>query len=191
MDGLIYYSIQAVESRTDSVAEILKEVPSANVFYDTEMNGTCFNLKRIFEAFLNTESEYLVNFQDDVILSKNITTYINKLIVENKIVGLSLMAVGSVAENGNIIKSPSRWFSMQGSIMSRMLVEKTLSISPQGTMHDDWWVRDALFFLGSENLAHNPSIVQHDLSIKSSLNHDIPWNCAEDFCEDCSTLMKA
>lgn len=177
--------IQSVEARKDSVQSILKRI-DANVYVDKELKG-CFNSFRHMLLNCYSGNEHIVHLQDDIMPLEGLQGYLPRVISEMETKGISVLSLFApkrksitmhykvmMAEGIKtaIIPFPN-FLWMQAVIFSPktiMGLVNFLNRSSQ-TKYDDVFVAEYLKSTKQEAYVHIPSLVQHNINMKSTLGH--------------------
>ena len=177
--------IQSVKSREQSVQSILKRI-DAKVYVDKELKG-CFNSFSYMLQNCYAENEHIIHLQDDIVPLKGLQEYIPSMISEMEARDIPVLSLFTPqrkaftmhykvmqAENIKtaIVPFPN-FLWMQAVIFSPNAIRglrNHLQISSQ-TKYDDVFVAEYLKFTKQEAYVHIPSLVQHNINLKSTLGH--------------------
>ena len=173
--------LQCVPERVEKAMQRVNSAGiSCDIYVDKEKKGP-------FQGFVDclhkypSGDEYRLSMQDDLIYSEGFVDYLPHLEREMREKEIHLLSLYSPRKN-NVIKAYESgkryWKSFSGfttvcTIFSPHLVGLLLDYAPHytGSQHDDWFVAATCQMNKVKTFVHLPSIVQHDLEIKSSLGH--------------------
>lgn len=171
-------TIQAVPERLEHIKTYVLPVEDTSVHVDWEKRG---NLWSFYEMLKITVPTYRLHLQDDVILARELHQYfprLERMMDSGNIHVLSLYAPNRTHINNALIdpRKPIYPFPnflwLQGTIFSRSFVQ--IMRDEQGkhnTMHDDGFVSLVLKKYRIPAHVHIPGLVQHDLSMESTMKH--------------------
>jgi len=171
-------TIQCVPSRLEYAKGIFKDFK--DIIYHVDENYTgCFNS---FKEMLDIPFEnYRLHLQDDIIITDNLhenLDYLEQIMVREKIDILSLYANPRKANKeaharGETIVRLNPFLMMQGVVFSKRFVEilKEEVDASRQTKYDDTFVGDVCKKRKIKAFCHIPSLVQHNLTIKSEIGN--------------------
>lgn len=177
--------IQSVEARKNSVQSILKRI-DANVYVDEELKG-CFNSFRHMLLNCYAENEYIVHLQDDIVPLKGLQGYIPRVISEMDTKGIPVLSLFAPKRKAidlhyevmqaegietAIIPFPN-FLWMQAVIFSPNAILGLINYLDRSSQekYDDVFVAEYLKSTKQEAYVHIPSLVQHNINLKSTLGH--------------------
>lgn len=173
--------IQTIPERSQHALEQLNELglPATFIYTDHDKIGP-------FKAFIETlkaypsGDEYRLHMQDDITFCDGFKDYlpeVERLMREGQYDLLSLFAprrkhMDEQFAKGKRVGTFPNFLWMQCVVMSPWLVERLLAHSHQyDDKHDDVYVAAVLDAYKRKAYVHLPSLVQHDVSIPSSVGH--------------------
>jgi len=139
-----------------------------------------------FKAFIETlrqipsNGEYRLHMQDDLILCDDLKEYLPHLEQEMDNKGIDLLSlfaprrkhIKEQYDAGKRIGTFPNFLWMQSVVMSPSFVDKLLYHAHQyDDKHDDTYVAAVLSFYKIKAYVHLPSLVQHNITILSSMKH--------------------
>lgn len=177
--------IQSVRARELSVKSILQRI-NAQVFVDDELKG-CFNSFSNMLSNCYSSNKHILHLQDDIVPLKGLQAYLPIVISEMQekdIHVLSLFApqrkefthqYNKMRERGEksaIIPFPN-FLWMQAVIFSPESITglRDLISETSQTKYDDVFVAEYLKATKQQAYVHIPSLVQHNINLKSTLGH--------------------
>lgn len=173
--------IQTIPERQYHALEQLSELglPDTSIYTDYDKVGP-------FKAFIETlrefpsGGEYRLHMQDDITLCDDLKDYLPELerqMRDNNYDIVSLYAprrkhMDEQYAKGIRIGTFPNFLTMACCMMSPWMVEKCLAHAHQfDDKHDDVYVAAVLSAYKRRGYVHLPSLVQHDISIPSSMKH--------------------
>jgi hypothetical protein len=176
-------TVQCVPERIEYIKKQLKDIPEdIPIVYhiDTEKSGSYNSFCDMLNLDLK-DSDYRLHFQDDVILSNAFwgkINFIEKVMKSKDIHVLSLYAPNrkhliEQFQQGKTIVQLDNFLGLVCCVFSKEFVAimKLLQGTIKEKKHDDVFVREALRISGIKAYVMLPSLIQHNLEIRSAMGH--------------------
>ena len=180
----IKVAIQCVPQRAKHVGIIKKYIESigleCNYYMDFERKGCLWNFKRILSENVNNKETYLLFLQDDIFFNEDFKHHLGNIIEHmslNEIDAVSLFCPPrgyyiKAFDSGQKFYIEKNFLWMQSVIFSKNYIKGLLDFKNEvHTRHDDSFV--SMYAKETENYIQIalPSLIQHDLEIKSAMGH--------------------
>jgi hypothetical protein len=146
------------------------------IHVDAKKIGPFYNFSQIIKANVNTKVPVLY-MQDDIVFCSNFVLHVRAIIKHNLFTTTFFApprnSYDSIPEGINIVNEPN-FMWLQCALFSPEAI-KLLHGNLDGvtTKHDDAFVRDVFKKYNKVTSVTIPSLVQHDLSIKSAMGHPV------------------
>jgi hypothetical protein len=172
-------TIQAVRDREHWVNQISHKFKDIQVFYDDERLG---NFGKFIEIVNKKWDSYRLHLQDDVLIAKDLDLHLDSLQNEMQLRDIHLLSLFAPSrkflyeqyKKGIRFSEFPDFLMMQGVIFSPYANEKMIEFNKnivKRHKHDDVFVREFLKEYKIKSYVHLPSLVQHNLNLKSTLGH--------------------
>lgn len=172
-------TIQAVRDREHWVNQISHKFKDIEVFYDDQRLG---NFGKFIEIINKKWDSYRLHLQDDVIIAKDLDLHLDSIQKEMELRDIHVLSLFAPArkflfeqyKKGIRFSEFPNFLMMQGVIFSPDSNHKMIEFYKNRVKkykYDDVFVRDFLKEYKIKSYVHLPSLVQHNMNLKSTLGH--------------------